>query len=738
MRPTLCRIGRAALLLTFSFTPGLASAQGTDAGGATLATLPRPIASATRAVGPLVIDGALTEADWARAVVLGSFIQAEPAAGQPASEASEVRILFDDNALYIGALLRDTDPAGIVTSSERRDTTLGDQDSFEVVLDTFRDRQNGFIFGTNASGIQYDAQIRNQTANASWDGSWDVRTQRTDTGWTAEIRIPLRTLRYGPAPQSWGVNFTRNIQRRRERTYWAPLPRQFDLERLSLAGDLRGLSLKTPHNLKILPYASGSANRNFTPGSTTTTDGEFGVDAKLGLTPSLNLDLTYNTDFAQVEVDNQQINLTRFNIRFPEKRPFFLENAGLFTIGAAASGTSTGNLDLFFSRRIGLDETGNLVPILGGARLSGRTNGYNVGLLNMQTDSVGLGPGDNFTVARVSRDLPSRSGVGAMFINRDATGVGARTDDWNRTFGLDGRLGLGERFTVGSFAARTNTPGLTGRDTAWNMTSVYDDGKTSMNFDYGVVGEDFNPEVGYLENTFGYRRWYARFQENLRQERIKRWGFREFQPHINYTRYEYLDTGELQNGNLHIDNHWDWENGNFISTAVNGVWEGLRRPFQVYPGIVVPPGEHGGLCLTLRENTDRRKRVFFRHQWDKGRFLTGDQNSHIFETIVREGGSFIVDLTWTHQRISLPQGAFHTNLGSLKVTYNFTPSVFVQSLIQYNDLTRRWSTNLRFHVLETAGTGLFVVYNDTESLQGVGPVNRAFIVKYVKQLDLLR
>jgi hypothetical protein len=733
--------GAAALLSACWLTalPGPVAAQTLKDDPMALAATPRPVASAVRATGALVVDGVLNEEDWRRAPAASRFLQAEPLQGEAGSEPTEVRVLYDDVAVYVGVWLADANPDAIVTTSERRDAFLGDQDSFQVVFDTFRDRQNGFVFGTNASGVQYDAQVRNQTVNVNWDGSWEVQTRRSADGWTAEFRIPLRTLRYGPSPQTWGINFTRQFQRHRERTYWAPLPRQFELQRLSSAGELRGLTLKTPRNLKILPYAVGSADRTFATRRPTITNGEWGVDAKVGLTAGLNLDLTYNTDFAQVEVDNQQINLTRFNIRFPEKRPFFLENAGLFTVGASAGGISTsGNLDLLFSRRIGLDNDGNIVPIIGGGRLSGKTNGFNVGFLNMQTDEVGRSPGNNFTVARVSRDLGTRSGVGAMFVNRTATGARAGDDNWNRTWGLDGRLGAGEQITVGGFAARTETPGRSGREDAWNLASEYNDGKTQLNFDFGEVGEDFNPEAGFLLNTFGYRRWYARFQETMRQQRIRNWGFREFLPHINYTRYDYLDTGEMQNGELHIDNHWDWENGNYISTALNGTWEGLRRPFQVFPGVVVPPGEVGGLRLTLRSNTDRRKPVSLRHQWDVGRFQTGDQNSNQVQAVLRQGGRFLLDLTWTHRRIDLPQGAFRTNLGSLQVRQNFTPSVFVQSLIQYNDVTQRWSTNLRFHWLETAGTGLFVVYNDTESLQGLGPVNRTFIVKYVKQFDLLR
>ena len=697
-----------------------------------LNTPSRLVASAVKVDAELTIDGVLDESTWMNASPLGQFIQAEPFTGMPGSERTEVRLLYDNDAIYIGVMLYDRDPSLIVTTDTRRDAGLDSMDSFQIIFDTFHDQQNGFVFGTNVAGIQYDAQVRDQGDPAtSWDGSWDVRTSMVPDGWSAEFRIPLRTLRYGPAPQTWGVNFFRNIQRTRERTYWSPLERVYDLGRLTSAGELRGLHLETPRNFKLLPYVVGSADRNFAPSALTDLDGDLGIDAKFGLTPSLNLDLTVNTDFAQVEVDTQQINLSRFNLRFPEKRPFFLENSGLFTIG------KDDELDLFFSRRIGLDENGVLVPITAGGRLTGKVAGLNVGVLNMQTDDTPTVSANNFSVMRVSRELPNRSGIGAMFVNRSATGELSGSDNWNRTWGADGRLGLGEYFTMAGFAARTETPGLTGRDYAYNIDSEYSDSRHRVGFEYGRTGEDFNPEVGFLENEDGYRRMFFRVQETMRQQKIRDWGFREWQPHATYTRYDYLDGG-LSNADLHVDNHWDWENGYRVDTALNGNWEGFRVPFEIYPGVIVPVGEHGGLFFRMRGNTDARKWISAEMEWEVGRFLTGHQNSPEVEVVLRDGGRLTVDTTWAHRAIDLPEGSFRTNLGNMRVTYNFTPSVFIQGLIQYNDRTDRWSSNLRFHLLETAGTGLFVVYNDTESLNGLGPINRAFMVKYIRQFDLLR
>jgi hypothetical protein len=697
---------------------------------------PRPVAVARRTEEAVILDGTLDDRVWQDAIPMTGFVQADPLEGEPPSELTEVRMLYDDEAIYIGVTNYDSDPSQIVTTDSRRDSSLGDQDSFQMIFDTYLDSQNGFVFGTNALGAEYDAQVRSQdNPTTSWDGSWEVETRVTENAWTAEFRIPLRTLRYGPAPQVWGVNFVRNIQRSREKSFWSPLPRQYDLNRLTSAGELRGLELTTPRNFKVLPYVVGSADRTYVPRSTPVDgNGDWGFDAKFGVTPSLNLDATYNTDFAQVEVDTQQINLTRFNLRFPEKRPFFLENSGLFRIGKG------NEIDLFFSRRIGLDDSGLLVPIKGGGRLSGKVaNGVNVGLLNMQTDNVGTSPGNNFTVARTSRELPNRSSIGAIFVNRSATGSLAGPDDWNRTFGTDARVGIGEHISLAGFAARTRTPGLGGREYAWNIDSDYDNGVHQLSFEHGVTGESFNPEVGYREIGVGqnYRRTSMRAQEVMRQEKIRGWGFREFLPHVNYTRYDYLEGG-LNTADLHVDNHWDWENGNFVTVALNGTWDGIREPFQVFPGIIVPPGDHGGLRMTMRANSDRRKWLYGRVQWDKGRFLTGDQSSPTVQMIIRDGGRFALDTTWNYRSITLPQGSFHTNLGNMRVTYNFTPSVFVQSLLQYNDRTDRWSTNLRFHWLETAGTGLFAVFNNTEALDGLGPVNRAFILKYVRQFDILR
>ena len=709
--------------------------------------------SAARAKTAPVIDGILDEAAWSAVEPITDFVQTEPSEGLPASERTEVRLLYDDKMIYIGVICHDADPSRIVTTDSRRDSGLDSMDSFRMIFDTYHDRQNGFIFGTNVTGIEYDAQVRNEGeslrtgppgglgggnaggsgagVNVNWDASWEVKTQLTATGWNAEFAIPLRTLRYGPPPQVWGINFTRNIQHKRETVYWSPISRIYTLSRLSSAGELRDLDVPAPRDFKLMPYTIGSVNRNFLGQTATDKHADWGIDGKIGVTSSMTLDLTYNTDFAQVEVDEQQINLTRFNLLFPEKRPFFLENRGLFAVG------KSGEVDLFFSRRIGIGDNGEFVPIQGGARLTGNTNGINVGLMNMQTERVDLTPANNFTAVRVSKDLRNRSTVGGIFVNRSATGETSGIDSWNRTFGFDGRLGIAEEITVSGFAAKTQTPGLTGRDHAYSSAFEYRRRAYNWNLSYTEVGDDFNPEVGFLERPDGYRQWTGGYFQNVRTDGLASAGLREWRPHVSYEGFWGFD-GLLETATLHVDSAFDFENGIFISPALNVQSEGLREPFEVYPGVVVPAGSYDSPMAFGTARSDNRKWISGSINWQVGGFLSGNQASYAPALTIRHGGTFTSSLRWTRNDIDLPQGAFVTNLGSLRLTYNFTTLINAQSLIQYNDRTRRWSTNLRFNWQQTAATGLYLVYNDTEGFEGFGPVNRAFIIKYSHMFDVLR
>ena len=320
----------------------------------------RPVVHAAKMASEPVLDGrVLGESAWTGLVPVNGFWQVQPDDGEPATQKTDVYVGYSDDALYIGVIAYDDDPDAILVTDSRRDSDLADTDSFQVVLDGLRDGQNGFVFGTNPAGIEYDGQVTNEGTggvlgsgsggfNLNWDGIWEVATEISEIGWSAEMRIPFRTLRYGRDEiQTWGINFQRNIRRNNEISYWAPLSRQRNLYRVSEAGSLTGIVPPAQHNLKISPYVLGSTASGGELAATENLS-EFGFDIKYSLTPSLTLDATYNTDFAQVESDEQQVNLDRFSLFFPEKRPFFLENAGQFAVGDAEA------VEMFFSRRIGI------------------------------------------------------------------------------------------------------------------------------------------------------------------------------------------------------------------------------------------------------------------------------------------------------------------------------------------------------------------------------------------------
>ena len=396
--------------------------------------LDRPSFTVKAAPMDPVIDGEVIQDPlWKTIAPITKLTQVTPQYGAAVSESTHIRLAYTNKMFYVAVVCFDQNPEKIVVSDSRRDADLNDEDSFLFIFDTYNDQQNGFLFGTNADAMQYDAQIDNEGegnfsnnrqqggvvggTNINWDASWEVKTQRGEYGWSAEFAIPLKSLRFTPGEnKTWGINFQRNIAKNSEIAYWASLPLGFDIKRLSMAGKMKGMSLKNPKNLKVLPYIIGQGIRDkATQPTTKTTRGDLGADIKYSLTPGLTLDLTYNTDFAQVEVDEQQVNLDRFNLFFPEKRAFFLENAGQFSVG------SPGEVDLFFSRRIGIGEQGELVPILGGGRISGKIGQTNIGLLNMVTEEVPeeSTPRNNFSVARINHDFStSRSSLGAIFVGK--------------------------------------------------------------------------------------------------------------------------------------------------------------------------------------------------------------------------------------------------------------------------------------------------------------------------------
>ena len=732
----------AVLVLASVLLPALAVAQ--DAPPQADLPADRLGTAAQVEVGPK-IDGRLTDIVWETADAMTEFVQHEPIESAPASERTEVRILFDAGALYIGAWLYDEEPTEIIMGERRRDANLRDSDAVLIVLDTYLDQQTGFFFGTNPGAIEHDGQVRGESgANTSWDGSWTVETSVDDEGWYAEMRIPFSTLRHGPGDeQTWGLNVTRYIGRKNEQVVWSPVPQQFGFYRLTEAGQLRGVRPPPRRVTTVTPYVLGAASRVPSVDTDVRFPRETGADAKIGITQGITMDLTVNTDFAQVEVDEAQVDLTRFSLFFPEKRPFFLENADLFTSGLRfLPGRTSGRTALFHSRRIGV-ASGEQVPIRWGTRVSGRAAGMDMGFLHMRTDGLeGLQDPTGWTVARVAWELPSRSRVGALYTSRTSSDD---SGDFSRTYGVDARVGIGERITVTTLAGLTDKPGVSDGREIYSAVGEYITPNWYFRSYYDHLGENFNPTAGFIPDN-GFKESSLRLERTIRPDIS--W-LREIRTHLRRTWAVDLN-GFKELEFRHWHSNFIFENGAQFNPAFQWVEEGLSEPFAIRgTDIVVPAGSYTGWASYGNYTTNRAAPFSVSGRYDIGTFLSGNRVGASAGLTYRQGAILTAGLSVTHNRIRLEEGDYNTTLSRMNVRYAFTPSIFVQSLIQYSDQTGIWSGNIRFGWLDTAGTGLFLVYNERQTMDIIGvsgllPRNaleapeRTFVIKFTRQFDLAR
>jgi hypothetical protein len=715
-----------------------------------------------------VIDGRVNEAVWQSVQPYSAFTQQDPIEGAPASERTEVRVIIGKGNVYVGIIAFDSDPSKIIVSQSRRDASLSETDSVVMVFDTFNDSQNAFVFGTNPLGIEYDGQVAREgqssgvqvggggaagtqrggisAFNPNWDGDWTVKSQITERGWEAEMSIPLKTLRYQTGTdRTWGFNVLRNIRHKNEQVYLAPIPRGYDIYRVSLAAKMSGLELPARRDIKLIPYALGSMNKDYTRASGDQLDknADVGVDLKWGIRPNLTLDATYNTDFAQVEADEEQVNLTRFDLFFPEKRPFFLENASTFQFG------NPQQIDLFFSRRVGLSATALPIDIRGGGRLSGKVGGWNVGLLNIQADDVedlngnNIGPANNFSVMRLQREV-GRSSYGAIFVNRQGFGEQAVEEDWNRAYGVDANVQISQNQRVSGFLARTDTPedratGPKGSDYSGRAFYNYTDNLWQLSGGFSQVGENFNPEVGFLPRR-GYRR--PEFRAFFQPQPKKIEWIRRIAPHVSYNSFWGFDK-ILQTEGWHIHPfEIQPKQGGRFGWFFDYSKDNPTAPFTVFNRdgrrVTIPAGQYswGQNAFEYLHNPSARVTGTVRYRI--GNYYDGDFNSVELTSEYRITPQATASLGWTRQDIDLPYGSFVNNLVPVKANYSFTTLINLSALLQYNGQTGLFSSNVRFAWLNRSGTGLFVVYNDRKDLlssTAIETLGRSFVVKYTRLLD---
>jgi hypothetical protein len=705
-----------------------------------------PTVRAVRATEPMRVDGRLDEPIYAATEAISNFVQQEPDEGQPATENTEAWIVFDDDRIYVTARCWESRPDRRVANEMRRDTNqLRQNDTFAVLFDTFHDRRNGYIFTANAIGGLGDSQVTDEgPPNVDWNTVWEVQTGRFAGGWTIEMAIPFKSLRYQPGrDQTWGVNLRRSVRWKNEWSYLAAVPRALTTFRgiikVSSAATLVGLQAPAGgHTLELKPYGlTGlTTDTTVTPQLSKDLTNRAGVDFKYGVTEKLTADLTVNTDFAQVEVDEQQVNLTRFNLFFPEKRDFFLENLGIFAFAGRASaglGAGTGLAPyLFFSRRIGLD-AGRVTPLEAGGRLTGRVGAFTVGLLNVRTGDVaadGSRPAvapASFSVVRAKRDILRRSSVGAMLTYRSATP--GRTGG-NAGYGLDAALSFYQNVRIDAYLAGTRTEGRRGDDLSYRGQFDYNGDKYGLQLDRLVVQPNFLPEIGFLRRT-DFRRNFAQARYSPRPAGVPH--VRKFttQASLNYltnTRNR-LDTREMT-GIFQTE---------FINTDIVGIsyvdtFDRLPAPFEVATGIRIPSGGYDFHTLQLSYTGGQQRKISGALVYETGTYYGGTQQS-IGVNMARVEVTPRVSLepSFSLNFVDIPQGSFTAKVLRTRATFTMTPRMFVSGLVQYNSATTSVGSNLRLRWEYLPGSELFVVYTDdydSEARPGRTPLrNRAFVVK---------
>jgi hypothetical protein len=686
------------------------------------------IATAVRTTERMVVDGRLDEPAWELAPPAKDFVQKVPFTGRPESERTEVRFLYDDDNLYIGVFCFDSDPSSIAVNDLEKDFNFRGSDNIQIAFDSLYDRRSAFSFRTNPAGARADAQVIDNVINHDWDVVWDVRTSINEQGWVAEFVVPFKTLRFSTAAkQVWGLNMTRKIIRRNEDTFWSPLPVRYGISRTSLYGTLVGLENLTPgRNLKVTPFVTGGSTQFRPAGSLAgafTTDNDFdgGVDLKYSVRPSLTFDATYRTDFAQVEVDQQQVNLTRFSLFFPEKRDFFLENAGIFVFGTG------NNFVPFFSRRIGLSDAGTPVPILGGGRLTGRTGPYEVGVITMRTQAERATPANTYAVARVKRNLWTNSWIGALGTNRDST-IGG---DFNRVYGGDAHLEFYQRLLVDANVLRSDTPDRSGQDHARQLEVAWRDDEVTLTTGYNELQPNFNPEVGFIRRG-NHTRYNGTASWNPIIDSSDVIRTLTFGASVDY--YETGGTREIETraSGLHLG--VDFENNAAIGYAATETFDRLVEPFAIRPDIAIATGDYSYFDHSLQANTNPGRRLSASTAVEWGEFWDGDRTSVRGAVDVKPNHHLSLTFNYQRDAVDLPPGRFTANLLGTRMRYAFSPRALLAAFFQYNSTTRQVSSNVRFNLIHRPLSDLFVVYNDLRDTSG-RPLQRAIILKLTNLVD---
>ena len=700
----------------------------------------RATVRAVRIESPLEIDGRLSEPVYEDVRAISGFIQNEPREGDPASEKTDVWVFYDHDTFYVVARCWETQPERMVANEMRRDNfNIVRNDQFAFTLDTFYDRRNAFLFEIGAAGGRIDGQVTNERqVNLDWNPVWRTVVGRFDGGWTVEAAIPFKSLRYQPgSSQVWGIQMRRLSKWRNETAFLTPVPNSAGDAghfRASLFATLVDVEAPAASvNLEIKPYVIADLTTDHTVSPRVSNDlgGDVGLDVKYGITQGLTADITVNTDFAQVEADEQQVNLTRFSLFFPEKRDFFLENAGTYAFGGAASGLGGAFGDtpvLFYSRQIGLSD-GREVPIRAGGRVTGRVGAFSLGVLNVQTgsDPSAMARATNFSVIRVKRDILRKSSFGALFTGRSVSQFGVGS---NEAYGIDGNFSFFDDLTINTYWARTRTDGLAEDDDSYRAQLDYAGDRYGVQAEHLKVGAGFNPEVGFTKRT-DIRKTLAelRFSPRpLSSELVRKYSWTGS--------FDQIETvaGQLEtrawNGQFEVQ----FSNSDRFFVSYNDNYEFLPQPFQIARNVTLPVGEYDFSSGRIGYDFGRQRNLSGNLSAEFGSFWNGQKTTlSASQGRVNFGPQISIEPSVSINRVDLDQGSFTTRLVTTRATYTMTPLMFATALLQYNSDTDTVAVNVRLRWEYQPGSELFIVYNeqrDTLSRTFPEVENRALIVKF--------
>ncbi len=710
----------------------------------------RATVRAIKLTEPIRLDGRLDEAVYAAEQPFGGLIQVTPTAGAASSERTDVWVTYDATHIYVTCRCWDSAPPDQwIVNELRRDTTgLRNNDHFGVMFDTFYDRRSGFMFYANPIGARADYSVVDEGgSNTDWNPVWDVKAGRFDGGWILEMAIPFKSLRYrSGANQVWGLQLRRSIRRKNEWAYLTPVPALMAgpqaLNRVSSAGTLVGLDLpEASRNLEFKPYAFGGVTTDTrrVPPVSNDSEARAGMDVKYGVTANLTADLTMNTDFAQVEIDEQQINLTRFSLAFPEKRDFFLEGRGVFDFarggqgaqggqGGAGMASTSDTPSLFYSRRVGLN-AGRVVPLEAGGRLTGKVGAYAVGFMLIRTgeEAVSATTPTTFAVLRVKRDILRRSAVGAMFTDRSVAILGGGP---NRAYGVDGAFSFYQNVQMSAYVARTESPGRTGDATSYQAKIDYSGDRYGAQAEHLKVGPDFNPEVGFLRRR-DFEKSSATLRFSPRPRSLPSIRKLTWQARVDY----FEDSAGVvesreQNGRFVVE----FESSDQITVEGTRAFERLDAA-SVIAGLAIPPGAYDFWDVKTSYQLGQQRRVSGTVAFTYGRFYDGTiTGAELTSGRVVLSNRLSLEPSVAVNELDLPAGRVLQTLVRTRADYAFSSRMFASALLQYNSTDRTFSSNLRYRWEYRPGSELFVVWTDERDTGTRGPSlrNRALVVKVTR------